>query len=175
MRAQLTLVLLAAAALVLAAAPGQAQTYEDYASGRAYVTTAPAAPTTAAETRAPTYRDYATGRAATMIASEREPARRGTGGEFPVYIAPVPSYMWARLGMIPDWPQPAPSITSTVARSSFLPSAGMQLSTAPLQPGTSITETIARSRFTPSAQPTQWIGTPNGYSRTPGLMYYNGR
>jgi hypothetical protein len=159
MRSHLTLFLLAASALMLASVPGQAQTYQDYASGRAYVTTAPAdgSVTTAAPgstyrdyasgrayvapsrpasppTRAdegPTYRDYATGRAYTLVWPLDGYDPRGSYDGYAHAAIPVPYAAYGDRVFTPGWPVPPPSITTTTARSRFQPSVVHQMSTTP--------------------------------------------
>jgi hypothetical protein len=154
MRSPLTLVLLAAIALVLASTPAQAQTYQDYASGQAYVTTAPAGGSVATAAPGPSYRDYATGRAYAPPSGMASPAPAGptyrdyaTGRAYtlvwpldgydarastPGYPAiPVPYAAYGSRVYTPGWPVPPPSITTTTARSMFQPSVVHQMSTTP--------------------------------------------
>ncbi len=152
------MLLLAAGALVLAAAPGQAQTYQDYVTGRAYVTTAPAS-STATVTPGPSYRDYVTGRAYMPPPAALSPPRRletvptyrdyVTGRAFTLVwpldgydprasrvgyahaAIPVPYAAYGDRIFTPGWPVPPPSVTTTIARSRFTPSAAHQMSLTP--------------------------------------------
>jgi hypothetical protein len=158
MRSHLTLFLLATSALVLGAAPGQAQTYQDYASGRAYVTTAPAGgsatvapgptyrdyvtgsayvPPPAAFSppvrvdEGPTYRDYATGRAYTLVWPLDGYDPRGSYNGYAHAAIPVPYAAYGDRVYTPGWPVPPPSITTTLARSRFQPSVAQRMSATP--------------------------------------------
>jgi hypothetical protein len=157
-----SLLLCAGAALLLAAAPGQAQTYQDYANGSAYVMAAPAGGYVTTPVQGPTYQDYANGRAfalsvptadrvkitvervptyedyangrayvtTSLVDDSTGPRARGYGFE-PVYVVPIPYPVYAGQRFAPGWPPPPPSITTTIARSRFLPSAAVRLSTTP--------------------------------------------
>ncbi len=157
MRSSLTLVLLAATALVLPSTPAQAQTYQDYVSGRAYVTTAPAGGPVTTAAPGPSYRDYATGRAYVATPTTfGPPVRPDEGPTYRDYStgraytlvwpldgydarASTPGYAaiavpYAASGgrvYTPGWPIPPPSITTTTARSLFRPSVVHQMSTTP--------------------------------------------
>jgi hypothetical protein len=162
MRSHLIPALLAGGVLVLCAASGQAQTYQDYVSGRAYVMTAPAGAAVATVAPGPSYLDYVTGRAylpqtvpVAPLPPVREPSfreyvsgqayvltsppdgfdvRRDGGLGFAQWAAiPVPYAAYGDRIFTPGWPRPAPSITTTLARSpfQFQPSIGQTLSATP--------------------------------------------
>jgi len=154
MRSQLTIAL-AGLALLLTQTPSQAQTYQDYASGRAYVMTAPAGSTTAAAQR-PTYEDYASGRAYAMMA---QPAGALGGGAAslvpPWYSVPRTFYYYTGPSYTPAMLRPDASITTTVGRSNWGPSRAMQLSTTPIMP--------SRTYAWPSNYPT-YTWPPNNTS-----------
>jgi len=152
MRSQLTIAL-AGLALLLMGTPSQAQTYQDYANGRAYVMTAPAGSTTPAAQR-PTYEDYASGRAYAM----GQPGVRGTGVAYvlpPWYTVPRTFYYYTGPSYTPAMLRPDASVTTTVARSTWGPSRAMQLSTTPIMP--------SRTYAWPSNYPT-YIWPPNNTS-----------
>jgi hypothetical protein len=135
MQKPLTLVLLAGVALMLAAMPARAQTYQDYASGQAYVMTSPVAAYTPTPTPppAPTYQDYASGRAYVMTSPVGGPTapRNIEYPAYPVIAVPIPYYGYADPRWTPGWPTPPASITETIARSRFQPSLGTIYSTTP--------------------------------------------